>query len=559
MKKIFKKPVFWFILILLLAIFLRFFRLTKSPPSLNWDETAIGYNAYSILKTGRDEWGVKLPLLGFESFGEYKLPVFIYAMVPTIKMFGLNAFGVRFMPALFGVIGVLLTYLLVKELFKNKPLALISSFLLATSLWHLQITRVAFEAGLAQFFIILTILFLAKMSKKWYFLPLAALMACLAVYTYNSSRIFIPLFFIVAFLLSPKRFFESKKGLILTILIIIIFAAPLLLRFNEPVVQGRYKLISIQNDAGFVLRINDARGNLLEKNWPSFLARAIHNKGTHYLWEFGQNYLAHFSPRYLFLTGAGHSQHSIPGFGQILVMWLPFFVLGVGVFLKKIIKKPWPAGLILAQILISPVAASTTNNAIPHALRTFCSLPAWQILIALGLWQTWSWLKNKKSRKVFLLGLFVLFLINFGFYFYDYHWFYPQGCASDWQYGYKQAIDYVWKNKDDYDKVFFSRDYGEPYIFFLFHSQYNPSYYQSIDKKRVHRYDWVWVDQFDKFYFPDFSDKGSSVQEIRQQYQGKLLFVGLDEDIPNQWRKQTIHFPDGKIAYEIGVPLNNNE
>jgi len=554
MKKILKKPLFWLVFILLLAIFLRFFRLTKSPPSLNWDETAIGYNAYSILKTGRDEWGVKLPLLGFESFGEYKLPVFIYAMIPAIKIFGLNTFGVRFMPALFGVMSVLLTYLLVKELFKNKSMALISSFLLATSLWHLQITRVAFEAGLAQFFILLAILFLVKIDKKWYFLPLSVLAACFSVYTYNSSRIFIPLFFIIAFLLSPKRFLKNKKGLVLAILIAVIFAVPLLLHFNEPVIQGRYKLISIQNDAGFILRINDARGNLLKKNWSSLLARTIHNKGTHYFWEFGQNYLAHFSSRYLFLTGASHFQHSIPGFGQILIVWLPFLVLGIGVLFKKTIKNPWPMGLVFAQILISPVAASTTNNAIPHALRTFCGLPAWQILIAVGLWQTWSWLRGKESRRAFLLGILLLFSINFGSYFYNYHWFYPRQCASDWQYGYQQAVNYVWENKDNYDKVFFSRDYGEPYIFFLFHSQYSPSYYQSIEKKRVHRYNWVGVDQFDKFYFPDFSDKGSSVQEIRQQYQGKLLFVGLDEDIPNQWRKKIIRIPNGKIAYEIGVP-----
>ena len=48
--------------IVLLAFFLRFYKVTEIPPSLNWDEVSIGYNAYSILKTGRDEWGVFLPI-----------------------------------------------------------------------------------------------------------------------------------------------------------------------------------------------------------------------------------------------------------------------------------------------------------------------------------------------------------------------------------------------------------------------------------------------------------------------------------------------------------------
>ena len=90
MKSFFKSPTFCLILILCLAAFLRFSALDRVPPSLNWDETAIAYNAYSILQTGKDEWGKSWPLLGFESFGEYKLPVFIYATIPGVGLFGLT-------------------------------------------------------------------------------------------------------------------------------------------------------------------------------------------------------------------------------------------------------------------------------------------------------------------------------------------------------------------------------------------------------------------------------------------------------------------------------------
>src|SRR3989344_4753279 len=115
------------ILILLLAAALRFIQLGKNPPGLYWDEVSLGYNAYSILKTGKDEHGEFLPLARFKAFGDYKPPGYIYATVPSIALFGLNEFAVRFPSALAGVFMVWLTYLLIKELFSNHKLAALSA------------------------------------------------------------------------------------------------------------------------------------------------------------------------------------------------------------------------------------------------------------------------------------------------------------------------------------------------------------------------------------------------------------------------------------------------
>ncbi|KKR58602.1 MAG: hypothetical protein UT96_C0002G0005 [Candidatus Woesebacteria bacterium GW2011_GWC2_40_30] len=103
MKKIFYPVILG--LIVALAFFLRIYKVTSIPPSLNWDEVSIGYNAYSILKTSKDEWGVKFPL-NFKSYGEYKLPAQIYASIPGIAVFGLNEFGVRITPVIYGKVGV---------------------------------------------------------------------------------------------------------------------------------------------------------------------------------------------------------------------------------------------------------------------------------------------------------------------------------------------------------------------------------------------------------------------------------------------------------------------
>src|SRR3989338_759355 len=101
--------------IILLAFILRFYRMQTNPPSLYWDEASLGYNAYSILKTARDEHGKFLPLTNFAAFGDYKPPGYIYTAVPAIAVFGLNEFSIRFPSAFFGVLTVVITYLLTHQ------------------------------------------------------------------------------------------------------------------------------------------------------------------------------------------------------------------------------------------------------------------------------------------------------------------------------------------------------------------------------------------------------------------------------------------------------------
>src|SRR5689334_17239058 len=113
--------IYWpIILLTLIAAILRFYRLTDTPPSLNWDETSHGYNAFSILKTGKDEWGFSLPLI-FRAFGDYKLPVYIYLTVIPVWLFGLTPFAVRFISVLAGILAIPGIYLLASELFNNFP------------------------------------------------------------------------------------------------------------------------------------------------------------------------------------------------------------------------------------------------------------------------------------------------------------------------------------------------------------------------------------------------------------------------------------------------------
>ena len=178
--------------VVFLAAFLRFYQLGINPPSLAWDEAALGYNAYSIGETGRDEFGRFLPYDYFASFGDYKPPLYVYAAVLPVKIFGLNEFAVRFPSAFFGTLTVLLTYFLVKELFpklKDSWLPEIAAFFLAISPWHTQLSRAAWEANLASFFVVLgVLLFLKSLKGRGWFLILSGLAFVATFYTFNSSR-----------------------------------------------------------------------------------------------------------------------------------------------------------------------------------------------------------------------------------------------------------------------------------------------------------------------------------------------------------------------------------
>src|SRR3990172_8619262 len=91
------------IIVLVVAAFLRLWKLGKIPPHLTSDEAALGYNAYSILKTGKDFWGESLPIV-FKSFGDYTPGLYVYLAAPFIGVMGLNELSVRLPNAIFGVI-----------------------------------------------------------------------------------------------------------------------------------------------------------------------------------------------------------------------------------------------------------------------------------------------------------------------------------------------------------------------------------------------------------------------------------------------------------------------
>src|SRR3989344_5710682 len=245
--------------IILLAFILRFHKVTEIPPALNWDEISISYNAYSVLKTGRDEWGEFLPIF-FKSYGEYKLPVQIYGSIPAIAIFGLNDFGVRVTPVIYGTLTVLLIFFLGKALTKNKYVGIISAFLLAISPWHIHLTRASFESSFAVFWLVLGVWLVVKGFTKPFWWIISIIPFILGIYTYNSARIFIPIFLFFVFVVYIKDFWKYKKYTLTAILLFFVLILPMIWFTLSGAGSARYKLVSVTDDPGLLPKINEQRG-----------------------------------------------------------------------------------------------------------------------------------------------------------------------------------------------------------------------------------------------------------------------------------------------------------
>ncbi len=530
-------------LIIGLAFFVRFWNLTSTPPALNWDEVSIGYNAYSILKTGKDEWGELLPL-HFKSYGEYKLPAQIYFSIPGIYFFGLTELGVRITPIIYGTLTVLLLFFLVRALFNDQKIALLSAFLLAISPWHVSLTRASFESSFSVFWVVMGIFFLVKGFKDPKWLWLSMLPFVISVYTYNSARVFTPIFLAAILLIYKKDLFQYKKQLIIAVVIFFVFMMPLVSFFLSGGALARYKLVSITNEAGLIPRIEEARNN--SNLWVP-LNNLINNKYSYLGTYFLTNYFAHLSPQFLFFNGAGHKQHHVQDLGELYLFQAPFLIIGLIWLLNSKIKFRY---LLFAWLLIAFIPVSTTYDSIPNALRTVIAAPVFQIISAFGIVRTFSFISNKKFIYMSVLLLSLVVGLSFYNFLNKLFFEYPKEYSRDWQYGYKQAVYFINQNHSNYKNIVLTSEYGQPYMFVLFFTKYDPSKFQNDkDIKREETQDFIQINSFDKYVFID--TKNIDFKNLSRQYPNSL-FVLNPENIANDTNLLSkIDFLDGKNAFLI--------
>jgi 4-amino-4-deoxy-L-arabinose transferase-like glycosyltransferase len=479
-----KKQYLFLIFIFALGVFLRFYKLGEVPVGLHSDEAYFGYNAFSILKTGREMTGNLLPL-DLKSF-LYSPAGYSYATIPFVAVFGLNAFSVRFASALFGSLTIIVVFFLVCRLFKTfkhrEWLALAASFFLAISPWHINLSRVATEAVLVVFFISLGTLFylLWEERNKTYFLVLSLLALAVNILLYQAARSFLPLFLPLLFVVFTKKIFAKKNILPIagfTLLIIL----PVLLILKSPDLSLRIRTLSIFGNPQTQLVLDEQiRENGVMGVTP-IESRLFHNKVVNYSLTFLDNYFQHFSYDFLFTDAGLPDRYRVPGMGLLYLFELPFLLMGVWSVLNLNKKL---AIFLFGWILLVPVGSALTFDDIPNLQRTLVVFPALSIVVALGLVWLVGILKQKIKKDYVLKLAYCLLLIvglyNFAYYMHQYYVI--QIVHRPWyrQEGYQKLVAGLDSYGKDYNKIVVTNAEVNPTIFLLFYNQYDPLSIQKV-------------------------------------------------------------------------------
>jgi len=525
----------------LLALFLRAYQIGNYP-ALNADEAAIGYNAYSLLETGKDEHGNPWPI-HFQSFNDYKPGLYFYLSLPFVKILGLNELAIRFPGVLIGAFSIIAIYLLVKEIFKDEVIAQVSSFFLAISPWHIHFSRGAWEVNLSTFLIIFGVYFFLKArtdSKNFIY---SAILFVLSLYTYHAARVVVPLLVFVLVILYFKDFKKGLKKLLIAAIIGIFLLLPLLFDLSKGSVFARAAGIGLFADTGTINRINEQRGE--HNNFRSKPALILHNKAVNYTLAFLENWSEHYWGEFLFLSGDGIQRNKVPETGQMYLMDILFVVAGIVAISKN--TKKW--GVIIAWLVIAPSAAALTFQS-PHALRGHNMVIPLVIISAGGLVYLSKHLHKRIKSKKILDFIFVIFVLIISWNFLRYLHMYYTHMSKEYpfssQYGAKELVNYVSAVNDKYDKILVTDAYDQPYILFLFYEKYPPSVFQENHFLSVKdAYGFSTVGTFDKYVF-----KSIDFEEDRKKYPNSLI-IGTNEEIPDEANiVNTIYFPNGLPAFQ---------
>lgn len=542
-----KKMLIFLTFIIIVASVLRLWGLGQIPSSADWDEVALGYNAYSILQTGRDEYGELLPVV-LRSFDDYKPALYAYLTMPSIILFGLNVVAVRLPSAVFGILTILAVFFLGKELFKKDSIAFLSAFLLAISPWHIQFSRVAFEANVAVALNLFGILFFIKGLNKQWLLLLSALIFGLSFHVYQGEKVFVPLLLIALITIFRKQFFSIRRKYIITsFLIILIISLPLIhfIIVNKNALS-RAKDVSVFFNTALI-ELNADRIMHDKKN-NDFTGLIFDNRRVEFAKNTIAGYLSHFDFNWLFIRG-DIARHHAPNMGLLYLAELPFLLIGIycltfGSFNKK------AKAFVLLWFLIAPIPASVTND-VPNAVRSINFLPTFQILIAIGIISSLAWILNIRHKilniragYLILIPISTFFIFNFSYYLNQYFVQQNYFHARYWQYGYKNIVDYVASVRKDYDKIIVSNTatMDQSYIFFLFYLKYDPQKYLSEGGTLTGKIEGT--NKFSNFEFRKF--------DYNEEKEKNILLIGSPFDFKEVYRTiHEINFPDKSLAIKI--------
>ena len=493
--------------IIILAGLLRICWLGDAPNTFSTDEASNGYDAYSILLTGRDRYGHYLPVL-LQAFNDSRESLYVFLIVPLIKLWGLNEFSTRFPSAVAGVLTVPVLYWLALELFKKQKIALFAAFLVAISPWSIYYSRLAFRANLFPLFFCLGLLFWLKSDRKAYYLIFSSLCFGLSLQTYSAARVFVPLFLLGLVAISYRKILKQYITFAFSTAIFLAIFLFLLQFWLSP--QGTNRL----SETGIETNI--------------FLLTLY--------------YLSYLEPVFLFFYGDFNVRRSVTaiGIGQLYIWEILTVVTGL-LALKK--RFTFESKILFLWLFLYPIPAALTEE--QHAIRAIIGMPLFALISSYGFWLLWNkWTQNKQYLKKKLL--LIAIALSFVYYFFAYY-NYSQFKISDtgvghWQYGIGEALTHA--ENSDTECVVVSNSFKRPNIYILFYTQYSPSEYQKFPHDPEAKY----------FIEPMQLGKYTIADPMNDRPRGCLYIIKPDE--LEQFKQK---YPQSKEVEQINNPKNESK
>ncbi|OGM28698.1 hypothetical protein A3D84_05565 [Candidatus Woesebacteria bacterium RIFCSPHIGHO2_02_FULL_42_20] len=534
------------ILIFTLSAVIRFYKLDDFR-CLNWDEASFGYNAYSILQTGKDEYGTSLPM-EFKSVGDYKYPFYVYSLVPIIKLWGLSEFSVRFFPSLLGSIAPIFLYFITRKLLQKRVIAFFSALALAISPWHIQFTRAGTEGGIAYTITLAGIYLLLKavIEKRGSFV-LPAIIFFLSLYTYFGERVFIPLILLTTVFVFKKEIIAKGRKLAKTAILTLFLLVPILLSVVS-IGQGekfaKTTIFGYRRPDEYVFELK-AQGD------SNPTVNIFHSATLENGLSFINHFLNHFSPDFLFVKGPTEDgRQYIWGMGMLYLTDIVLIIFGAAFLYKSKISTKYKK-FILFWILVSPITSAITRDPV-HARRALALTAPLSIITGAGMYYLILIIGKLKNSfiKILLASVFAASFIYFvAFYFASYYVFTSKRTAvgpSGWQCGYEEVVTATQKYKGSFNKIIIDTSYQGPYIFYLFYEKYPPQKYQRQARLLGNRSDTLGEGggydnyEFRAIYWPE------------DRYLTKTLFIGPPERLP----EKDIKSEESQILEKV-YPYNN--
>lgn len=531
--------------ILVSAGLLRLPVLDKLPPGLHQDEAVNAWNAYCLLKTGRDQFGVRWPVFYMRALGGNRSVLFTYLIMPFQALGGMNIWTTRLPVALGGLLTVLLLYSVGARLF-DRVTGLVAAALLALNPVHIQMSRFGNEPSITP---LLTLLPVAALL--WAGLPLddrqsqprpgraliAGLVTGVCCYGYAAVRLFLPLLLTGCVLVTWRAWRDmarTRRG--------VIALAGLVLALGVTFGPLAYEHVVHPEGIG-------RRGRA---TWVWSPTDSLAVRGAKVL----DRYTAHFLPDFLFWRGDVDEGVWTPGFGFLPVYALPPLGIGLLVCLARL-RSSRAARVVLLGVLLYPVGDSLNTHLSLQTLRSSAGL--WLLILpaALGLTRAAALLTRQRTMAwslaaaVVYAGLVIPEEARFLVGYVDR----PRRMAvyQNMQVDLVEACAWLRPRLPDVDAVICTtRDFNHPYIITLVALHYDPKQWirDPREFRPTHLWD-RWV-RYGKLYFPDEDERSGVLQQLRACGRPPRVIYILRENEPAPGEPvQRIVGPDGKTALLI--------